>query len=474
MAIRRVEAFLFPLLLLLLSSSCLLASSSKSDPEKKRCVMECRGIPEQQQRKLCVHRCLDHSGEQESGREHNPYYFGRRSYQQWSRTEHGRLEVLERFARRSDHLLGVDNYRLAVLEAEPQTFIMPCHWDAEQVVYVMQGRGTITLLHEERRESHDIKRGDIMRVPAGVIVYAINKASNERLRVAMLLHPVSTPGQIEEYHGAAGRNPQTFYTSFSNEVLEAAFNTPWDKLERMFRSQRKGEIIKITEDQIRALNESKTESWPFGLSNEPYNLLENSPSHSNEHGQLHEATGNECEMLQDLNVDVSITNISERSMMAPNYDTRSTKLAMVVEGRGYIEMACPHRSAERRRTQEESGSQGEQRVRYRTVRSRVSRGSVFVIPAGHPAAVVAAANENLQVLCFGIRSENNRRYYLAGRNNVLHRLDRAAKAMAFGVPAEEVEEVLNAQPESVFMPGPERRREEEEKRRQLVFKYAGF
>ncbi|CAL9777146.1 unnamed protein product [Musa acuminata subsp. burmannicoides] len=113
-------------------------------------------------------------------------------------------------------------------------------------------------------------------------------------------------------------------------------------------------------------------------------------------------------MLQDLNVDVSIANISERSMMAPNYDTRSTKLAMVVEGRGYIEMACPHRSAERRRTQEEKGSQGEQRVRYRTVRSRVSRGSVFVIPAGHPAAVVAAANENLQVLCFGTRSENNR------------------------------------------------------------------
>ena len=83
------------------------------------------------------------------------------------------------------------------------------------------------------------------------------------------------------------------------------------KLERVFRSQRKGEFIKITEDQIRALNESKTESWPFGLSNEPYNLLENSPSHSNEHGQLHEATGNDCEMLQDLNVDVSIANISE-------------------------------------------------------------------------------------------------------------------------------------------------------------------
>ncbi|RWW83077.1 hypothetical protein BHE74_00008433 [Ensete ventricosum] len=102
------------------------AASWLHPPEKKRCVTECRGIPEQQQRKkLCMRRCLDHSGEQEAGREHNPYYFDRRSYHQWSRTEHRRLEVLERFARRSNHLLGVDNYRLAVLEAEPQTFIMP-------------------------------------------------------------------------------------------------------------------------------------------------------------------------------------------------------------------------------------------------------------------------------------------------------------------------------------------------------------
>ncbi|KAJ8491067.1 hypothetical protein OPV22_012788 [Ensete ventricosum] len=113
----------------------------------------------------------------------------------------------------------------------------------------------------------------------------------------MLLHPISTPGHIEEYHGAAGRNPHTFYTSFSNEVLEAVFNTPWDKLERVFRSQRKGEIIKINEDHIRALSESETET-----------------------------TGNECELLQDLNVDVSIGNISERSLMAPNYDTRRRKL----------------------------------------------------------------------------------------------------------------------------------------------------
>ncbi|RWW13542.1 hypothetical protein GW17_00022731 [Ensete ventricosum] len=40
----------------------------------------------------------------------------------------------------------------------------------------------------------------------------------------------------------------------------------------------------------------------------------------------------------------------------------------------------------------------------------------------------------------------HRRHYLTGRNNVLNRVDRAAKAVAFGVPVEEVQEALNAQP----------------------------
>ncbi|CAL9777145.1 unnamed protein product [Musa acuminata subsp. burmannicoides] len=194
MATRRVEAFLFPLLLLLLYSSCLLASSSRSDPEKKRCAMECRGIPEQQQRKLCVHRCLDHSGEQESGRA-QPLLLRPAELPAVEQNGARPLEVLERFARRSDHLLGVDNYRLAVLEAEPQTFIMPCHWDAEQVVYVMQGRGTITLLHEERRESHDIKRRH-HEGSGGVIVYAINKASNESSESPCSSTPSRLPGTL--------------------------------------------------------------------------------------------------------------------------------------------------------------------------------------------------------------------------------------------------------------------------------------
>lgn len=109
------------------------------------------------------------------------------------------------------------------------------------------------MLHEDNRETHDIKRGDIIWIPAGAIVYAINKARNEKLRVAILLRPISTPGHVEvcdaallrvviavcrphlvmvfwtqEFYGAAGRNPETFFASFSDEVLEAAFDVSSD------------------------------------------------------------------------------------------------------------------------------------------------------------------------------------------------------------------------------------------------------
>ena len=68
----------------------------------------------------------------------------------------------------------------------------------------------------------------------------------------------------------------------------------------------------MTEEQMRALTQSTGEGgWPLARSTEPYNLLQNRPSHSNEHGQLHEVGANEYQQLQDLDVDVSIANISE-------------------------------------------------------------------------------------------------------------------------------------------------------------------
>jgi hypothetical protein len=180
------------------------------------------------------------------------------------------------------------------------------------------------------------------------------------------------------------------------------------------------------------------------------------------------------------------------SMSAPFYNSRSTKIAYVLDGEGHIEIVCPHLAqggeseqdrrggrSERgrgRRGEEESESESEQEQEqeeagqgYHTIRARVSRGTAFVVPVGHPVVEVASRGSNLQIVCFEIRADKNEKVFLAGANNVLKKLDSAAKELAFAArSARDVDEVLDAQRDQGFLAGPEesghQEREQEEER----------
>lgn len=49
------------------------------------------------------------------------------------------------------------------------------------------------------------------------------------------------------------------------------------------------------------------------------------------------------------------------------------------------------------------------------------------------------------------------RYLIPGSNNVFKQMDRVTKELSFDQPASEVDEVLNASREEVFMEGPKER-----------------
>lgn len=55
----------------------------------------------------------------------------------------------------------------------------------------------MSLVHKERRESFNIRQGDLFRIKAGTTTYMINRDNNERLVLAKLIQPVNTPGQFE-------------------------------------------------------------------------------------------------------------------------------------------------------------------------------------------------------------------------------------------------------------------------------------
>lgn len=68
------------------------------------------------------------------------------------------------------------------------------------------GKGTVSSVIQERRESlntnekresFNIKEGDIFRVKAGTTTYLINRDNNEKLILVKLIQPVSTPGEFE-------------------------------------------------------------------------------------------------------------------------------------------------------------------------------------------------------------------------------------------------------------------------------------
>lgn len=101
-------------------------------------------------------------------------------------------------------------------------------------------------------------------------------------------------------------------------------------------------------------------------------------------------------------------------MSAPYYNSKATKISIVIEGEGYFEMACPHLSEQHGGHQEPQGGTYSG-PRYQRVSSRLKRGTVAVIPAGHPFMVVASNNQNLQVLCFEVNAQDNEKFTLAGK-----------------------------------------------------------
>lgn len=112
-------------------------------------------------------------------------------------------------------------------------------------------------------------------------------------------------------------------------------------------------------------------------------------------------------------------------MTAPYYNSRATKIAVVTNGEGYFEMACPHLSfsefggsGSSRGRQEGRGSHQQQRRRsgpsYQKVSGRLSRGVVFIVPPGHPVITITSKNQNLQIVCFDVYALNNEKFPLAG------------------------------------------------------------
>ncbi|KAK6780897.1 hypothetical protein RDI58_023081 [Solanum bulbocastanum] len=288
---------------------------------------------------------------------------------------------------------------------------------------VVRGQGTISIVEQDDKNSFNLEKGDVFRVPAGSIIYLINRDKKEKFFVYGLAKYSNAPGQLHvnstmfnfvqknEYFSAGVENPESFY-----RVLLM------DRLERLFELQKQGIVIKASEEQIRAISEhaSQTKGKTLG----PFNLLKERPLFESKFRQFFEASPARFEQLRDLDAAVGFMNINQGGMVLPYYNTRSTRLVMVVEGNAQFEMACPHfrrqgrgqghRGKRREQEQEQEQEQEEGDAHYQKVRGNLKVGDVLVIPAGHPITFIATGGSNLRQVGFGINAQNNKKNFLAG------------------------------------------------------------
>ncbi|KAK9070118.1 hypothetical protein SSX86_010518 [Deinandra increscens subsp. villosa] len=441
----------------------------------EECHQSCQGSQGEQQRPQCFQTCMQkrlgdrgtsrgrgdprrpertRRTDRQQHQSNTPYVFEDRHFTARLENEHGNVRVLQKFTDRSELFQGIEKYRVAFLEAEPQTFVVPNHWDADALIFVANGQGTITLIEENSRQSNNIKRGDLFRVPAGIPAYLINTDSNERLVLAKILHSVSVPGDLQFFSMGDGNPESSFYNAFSKEVIQAAFDASsftflYPKIHK-FRKQ--GIFKKATEEQIRSMaGKEESRIWPFGERKErgTHSIYKKEPSVANENGVLHEVDSDDFPDIRDINVAISLFNITRGSMAGPFYNTKATQVLMVTNGIGSFEMACPHLSNQATRG-------GEINPTYERVSSELRQGTVVVIPAGHPVVIEASGEENLEVIGFGLNSDKNEWFALAGRDNVVSQWEDEAMELTFGYPASEVKRVIEKQSKKLFFKAPVR------------------
>ncbi|KAK4281189.1 hypothetical protein QN277_012712 [Acacia crassicarpa] len=466
-----------PLILLLLFSlialpACLALSSSREtevDPELMTCKHQCRQQQQYTERdkQKCMERCdgyykkklkereMEQKECEEGGYEENRFVFGNKQFKTRVQTENGRVRVLQKFTAKSNLLRGIENFRLAILEAQQHSFVSPLHFDSELIIFTVKGRATIGLVKGDKTEKFNLETGDVIRVPSGTPFYIVNRDENEKLILANLHITASIPGHFEAFYGPGGRDPESVLEAFSWDVLEASIKVHKESLKWLFGRQNRGSIFRISREQVKSLSKGWEipSLWPFGGQKRgPFNLFKSKSSVSNDYGRLYEAGPEDQGSLEDLTLMINFADITNGSMSAPMYNSKAIKIGIVTNGTGRFEMVTPHLSGKQQRKSS---------PRYERVSGELRPGVVFVVPAGHPWVTMAHRQSNLQILCFEVNARGNVKLAFAGKRNIVKAMDEKAKELAFNWPAEKVDDIFSRK-EEFFFPGPQNLEDDEE------------
>lgn len=128
--------------------------------QEKQCQKRCEDMYKHERSRNPQRRYEERGEERE---EDNPYVFSRERLGYEIRSDRGYVKVLDKLHEKSKLLLGIANYSISLLVANPRTFVTPVHFDADCVCYVVQGTQLLSSLLITNKQKYNCpKDSEIM------------------------------------------------------------------------------------------------------------------------------------------------------------------------------------------------------------------------------------------------------------------------------------------------------------------------
>ncbi|KAG8387720.1 hypothetical protein BUALT_Bualt02G0050800 [Buddleja alternifolia] len=347
------------------------------------------------------------------------------------------------------------------------------------------GEARVGNIYKDELVERTLKRGDIYRIAAGSAFYLINTAEGQRLHVICSIDASESLSwhTFQSFFIAGGTYPASVLSGFDHLTLSTAFNVSETELGEMLTRQQEGpivylsdsrspsmwskflemekhqkvahmrRIVHIREEDLERVDEEQPK-WSFrkllismfgkvhkkreetrgttGKGPDSYNIYDRKHDFENNYGWSIALDESDYSPLKHDDVGVYLVNLTAGSMMAPHINPRATEYGIVLSGAGTIQIVSPNGTL--------------------AMNAKVTEGNVFWIPRYFPFCQIASRTGPFEFFGFTTSARNNRPQFLVGANSLLHTMRGPEVAAAFGLNEDRLNNIIDAQRESVILP----------------------
>ncbi|KAK2657261.1 hypothetical protein Ddye_010313 [Dipteronia dyeriana] len=342
------------------------------------------------------------------------------------------------------------HYYLQFITLEPNSLFLPVLLQAGMVFYVRSGSGRLSWTDEGDLKRMRLKRGDVFRLQPGTVFFVesnLELIEREKLRIYAMFS--NTEEEAFEPSIGAYTSISDLVLGFDKKVLASAFKVSEDVIEAITNATKPPAMI-------HALPKKKTNLWQledrflkaFVISRgsplqaerndnkKSFNILDAKPDFKNCNGWSLTVDKKDLKVLKHTNLGIFMVNLTKGSMMGPHWNPMANEIAVVIQGQGMVRVVCPS-------TTEQSNC--------KDLKFRVEEGDIFAVPRFHPMAQMSFNNDSFVFMGFSTTTEKNYPQFLAGKNSVLHALNKQIFALSFNVTKATVDQLLSPQRDSVIL-----------------------